>query len=286
MKKILYAGVFVGAVYHRQNGSSLVPHSPFSLASGRNVERFLSNAASGASLPMNGKTAWPAIALGGATCLATTLWLAYGERRPLGSLLASSEVNLTTEAARVAERIHKYGLVERKITPDGNCQFRALADQIMADQNRHKEVRKKIIDWLKGNEKYAVDDQSSTTLGDFLDRDQYPSWENYCYYMSGSRAWGDHLTLLAATEAFGVNLWILSSVEVPDSPETIKHDFDQYITTLSPRIAKPNKTARLAHYHELHYTSLHPNPSLDISTTTSPSPSIVPTAKDAGAEPA
>jgi len=289
MKKIFLKGAYaVGAASAGpvwQITPSLVSHSSSSLTSGGNVVRFLSNAASSASRPMNGSTVWPVIALGGATCLATTLWLAYGERRPLGSLLSSSsEVNLTTEAARVTERLHKYGLIERKITPDGNCQFRALADQIMADQNRHKEVRTKIIDWLKGNEKYAVDEQNTTTLGDFLDRDQYPSWENYCYYMSGSRAWGDHLTLVAATEAFGVNLWILSSVEVPDSPEPTKIGFDQYITTLSPRIAKPNKTARLAHYHELHYTSLHPNPSLDLTTTTT-SPSIV-TTKDTGAEPA
>jgi len=227
---------------------------------------------------------WPALALGGAT-LATTLWLAYGERKPL-NLFQASDVNVVgSEAARVGERLRKYGLIEKKITPDGNCQFRALADQIMEDQSRHKEVRSRIIDWLKGNEKYAVDDQNTATLGDFLDRDQYPSWENYCYYMSGSRAWGDHLTLVAATEAFGVNLWILSSVEVPDSPESTKTGVDQYITTLTPRLTKAHKTARLAHYHELHYTSLHPNPSLANSSLIASSTVPIST-KPAGAEPA
>jgi len=162
----------------------------------------------------------------------------------------------------------------------------------MQDQDRHLEVRTRIIDWLKRNERYDLDDSNSACLGDFLDRDQYPSWENYCKYMSGNTVWGDHLTLVAATEAFGVNLWILSSVDVGDPVQINKANQtgDNFITTLSPRIAKPDKTARLAHYHELHYTSLYPGPRSDtlsdtisstVTTTKTPPPKT-----DAAAEPA
>jgi len=187
--------------------------------------------------------------------------------------------NSMADITRMSERIQKYGLVEHYITPDGNCQFRALADQIMQDQDRHSEVRSKIIAWLQRNEGYSVDDSNSACLGDFLDRDQYPSWENYCKYMSGNRAWGDHLTLVAATEAFGVNLWVLSNVDVG---EVVDNGVDQYITTLSPRVAKPSKTARLAHYHEMHYTSLYPKTS---DPSSAPLSSVVTDSK-AFAEPA
>jgi len=167
----------------------------------------------------------------------------------------SKTAHMSPDSFRMADRLFKHGLREKVITPDGNCQFRALADQIMHDQNRHPEVRSKIIDWLSKNERYSVDENNGAYLGDFLDREQYPSWETYCKYMAGNRAWGDHLTLVAATEALQVNLWILSSVDVGNAVENAA--VDQYITTLTPRIAKPTRTARLGHYHEQHYTSLY-----------------------------
>jgi len=223
----------------------------------RDTVRFLSNAKA-STINSKSSIGIGPMAIGAATCIAATMLMMYrGSKQPPGLFLSPDLVNPNTETARIAERLQKYGLKERLITPDGNCQFRALADQIMADQDRHPEVRTRIIDWLKRNERYAVDDNNSACLGDFLDRDLYPSWENYCKYMSANKAWGDHLTLVAATEAFGVNLWVLSSVEVGDTPIQ-NNGLDPYITTLAPRIAKPNKTARLAHYHELHYTSLHP----------------------------
>lgn len=243
------------------------------MTGGSNLSRYLTNSAHNASIPRSNSRGILSLAIGTVTCIATTFLMMYKNTKQAPGLFLSPDlVNTNTETARIAERLQKYGLIERTITPDGNCQFRALADQIMEDQDRHSEVRTKIIDWLKGNERYAVDDNNSTFLGDFLDRDQYPSWENYCKYMSGNKAWGDHLTLVAATEAFGVNLWVLSSVDVGDSP--VVNGIDPYITTLSPRIAKPKKTARLAHYHELHYTSLHPNPppTVPIITETSAEP--------------
>jgi hypothetical protein len=241
------------------------------LTMGANAIRNLSSSSVGANTSrMNVHSLRTAIGITGA--VVTTMYMLYNHHQK--GLLTQDTYSPNNEAARITERCQKYGLVERKITPDGNCQFRALADQIMEDQNRYAEVRTRIIDWLKRNERYAVDDNNTACLGDFLDREQYPSWDNYCKYMSGNRAWGDHLTLVAATEAFGVNLWVLSSLDVADAPPV--NGLDQYITTLSPRIATPIKTARLAHYHELHYTSLHPKDPL----------STVPIKAEASAEPA
>lgn len=77
-----------------------------------------------------------------------------------------------------------------------------------------------------------MDDDGTATLGDFIDRDQFPKWATYTTYMSRNGklnnififdllllnsfyfyaliiklgTWGDHITLLAAAEVYGVNV--------------------------------------------------------------------------------
>ena len=43
------------------------------------------------------------------------------------------------------ERIGTYGLRERKVEGDGNCQFRAVADQLYGDQSHHLQVRQTAV---------------------------------------------------------------------------------------------------------------------------------------------
>jgi len=159
------------------------------------------------------------------------------------------------------ERMKKFGFLEKKVKPDGNCQFRAIADQMWSDEEKYQDIRKTIVSWLKENEKYNVGDSNITN---FLDLDTYPSWENYCKYMEKDRSWGDHLTLLAATEALGVELWILSNVEVKNE----NNDLSRFVTVMTPHLKKPNKTLHLAHYHEIHFTSLHKDPTTTTAAAT------------------
>lgn len=39
------------------------------------------------------------------------------------------------------ERLPAYGLCERQVQGDGNCQFRALSDQLFGSQDYHRLVR-------------------------------------------------------------------------------------------------------------------------------------------------
>jgi len=158
--------------------------------------------------------------------------------------------NRPTPTSRMKERLEKHGFIEAPVVPDGNCQMRALADQINGDENYHADVRSKIISWLDKNEKFPVDDSGSTTLGDFIDRDHYPRWASYVSYMSRNGSWGDHITLVAAAEVYGVQISIISNVDDGGT--------GQYMTTIIPRSRKPTKTVSLSHWHELHYNSLHP----------------------------
>jgi hypothetical protein len=50
--------------------------------------------------------------------------------------------------ARLSQRLALYGLREKAISGDGNCQFRALADQLWRDQGRHAEVRARVMQQL------------------------------------------------------------------------------------------------------------------------------------------
>ncbi|KAL6976049.1 OVARIAN TUMOR DOMAIN-containing deubiquitinating enzyme 11 [Sarracenia purpurea var. burkii] len=55
----------------------------------------------------------------------------------------------TLDHERLSERLATYGLVELQIEGDGNCQFRALADQLLRHPDYHKHVRKEVVKQLK-----------------------------------------------------------------------------------------------------------------------------------------
>jgi len=57
--------------------------------------------------------------------------------------------NATIDHESLLERLGTYGLAEYQIEGDGNCQFRALADQIFRNPDYHKHVRKAVVKQLK-----------------------------------------------------------------------------------------------------------------------------------------
>jgi hypothetical protein len=146
------------------------------------------------------------------------------------------------------ERLKLYGMTEKKIRGDGNCQFRSIADQISGSEENHAEFRKLCVDWLKKNESYKID--ATTKLSDFLETDHFPTWADYCDYMARDASWGDHITLIALAEVLQTRIWILSNVksDAKLSP----------VTVIEPREVDQNRCIFLAHWHERHYSSLYP----------------------------
>lgn len=47
------------------------------------------------------------------------------------------------------EQLRQNGMTLRRIEGDGNCLFRAFSDQIHGDQSLHKELRKKVTEFMK-----------------------------------------------------------------------------------------------------------------------------------------
>jgi len=141
-----------------------------------------------------------------------------------------------------------------KIIGDGNCQYRAIADQLWNDQERYTEVRKSVTDWLENNKNYYVDEENTTRMCDFL---VDIKWPDYVAAMRKNYAWGDQLTLTAAAEIYQMNIWVLSTVKT-SNPENA-------VTVISPKSFRnksstndPAKTIYLLNLMDYHYESLKP----------------------------
>ncbi|KAB1210461.1 hypothetical protein CJ030_MR6G010757 [Morella rubra] len=93
----------------------------------------------------------------------------------------------TLDHGRLSERLATYGLAELQMEGDGNCQFRALADQLFRSPDYHKHVRKQVIKQLKHSRK--------------LYEGYVPmEYRSYLKKMKKSGEWGDHITLQAAAD--------------------------------------------------------------------------------------
>ncbi|ERN14814.1 hypothetical protein AMTR_s00032p00098300 [Amborella trichopoda] len=106
--------------------------------------------------------------------------------------------NATLDHERLLERLVTYGLAELQIEGDGNCQFRALADQLFRNPDYHKHVRKEIVRQLKRFQKYY---EGYVPM----------KYKSYLKKMKRSGEWGDHVTLQAAADRFGAKICLLTS---------------------------------------------------------------------------
>ncbi|KAK3266029.1 hypothetical protein CYMTET_25322 [Cymbomonas tetramitiformis] len=64
----------------------------------------------------------------------------------------------TSDLTRLQDRLESCGLLEHKMAADGNCQFRALSDQIYEVQSHHSAVRSAIVKQLKAHPERLVAD--------------------------------------------------------------------------------------------------------------------------------
>ncbi|RZC43783.1 hypothetical protein C5167_036725 [Papaver somniferum] len=104
----------------------------------------------------------------------------------------------TLDHERLAERLSKYGLAELQIEGDGNCQFRALADQLFRNPDHHKHVRKQVVKQLK-HFKTLYESYVPMNYKSYLKK--LKSMQNVVSrYRSGE--WGDHVSLQAAADRY------------------------------------------------------------------------------------
>lgn len=148
-----------------------------------------------------------------------------------GRHLPQQEISKDRE--RLLTRLDHYGLTEKIVKGDGNCQFRALADQLYRSPMYWREVRNGVVsqlikhpNWYK---EYVPD-----------------SYQDYCASMKLPGTWGDNVTLQAAADLYGLHIKVLTSFA--ESP----------VISVEPREQRSTRVLWLSFWAEVHYNSLYP----------------------------
>ncbi|KAJ8465946.1 hypothetical protein OPV22_028498 [Ensete ventricosum] len=148
----------------------------------------------------------------------------------------------TSDHQRLIDRLQMYDLVELKVQGDGNCQFRALSDQFYRSPEHHKFVRLQVLNQLKTHPEF-YEGYVPMEYGDYLKK------------LSKSGEWGDHVTLQAAADSYGVKIFVITSFK------------DTCYIEILPSFQKSKRVIFLSFWAEVHYNSIYPEgdlPTLDM----------------------
>src|SRR5271155_3424059 len=77
-------------------------------------------------------------------------------------------------AAKIEEYMTSHGVVRKSIMGDGNCLFRAMADQIGNGEDRHREKRETNGETIKADKEY---------FANFIDEEEVGGVDEYCNEM-------------------------------------------------------------------------------------------------------
>ncbi|XWS71848.1 hypothetical protein CRYUN_Cryun03dG0172900 [Craigia yunnanensis] len=139
----------------------------------------------------------------------------------------------TLDHQRLLERLQVYNLVELKVEGDGNCQFRALSDQFYRSPEHHEFVRLQVVNQLK-------------SYPDIYEGYVPMAYDDYLEKMSKSGEWGDHVTLQAAADLYGVKIFVITSFK------------DTCYIEILPDVQRSKRVIFLSFWAEVHYNSIYP----------------------------
>ncbi|XP_008797076.1 OVARIAN TUMOR DOMAIN-containing deubiquitinating enzyme 12 [Phoenix dactylifera] len=140
--------------------------------------------------------------------------------------------NASLDHQRLLQRLNAYGLYEVKVSGDGNCQFRALSDQMYRSPEHHKHVRKEIVKQLK---------ECHSLYEGYIPM----KYKHYCKKMAKSGEWGDHVTLQAAADKFAAKIRLLTSFR------------DTCFVEVVPQYQTPQRELWLSFWSGVHYNSIY-----------------------------
>lgn len=139
----------------------------------------------------------------------------------------------TSDHQRLLDRLQIYGFLEHKVEGDGNCQFHALSDQLYHTPDRHKYVRSEVVNQLKSHPE-IYEGYVPMAYDDYLEK------------MSRNGEWGDHVSLQAAADLYGVKIFVLTSFK------------DNCCIEILPNIQTSKQVIYLSFWAEVHYNSIYP----------------------------
>jgi OTU domain-containing protein 5 len=130
---------------------------------------------------------------------------------------------------------NKKGFIIKKMSEDGNCLFRSIADQIYGDPEMHDQVRERCINYIK-MERDHFSQFITEDFNDYVDRKK----KNGCF--------GNNLEIQAIGEIYNRPIEIYTYNQNGLSMEPINIFHNQYSTDNSP--------IRLSYHNGNHYNSI------------------------------
>lgn len=132
----------------------------------------------------------------------------------------------------LVQQVAPLGLVVKKMDTDGNCLFRAFADQVLGDSEEHAEFRARCCDHMLS---HSDDFVAFHADEDFVEEEGF---EAYVERMRSPGVWGSQLELMALCQAEGVNAIVhqagMPAYEMVFAPEGARcvqlayHDGEHY----------------------------------------------------------
>jgi hypothetical protein len=147
------------------------------------------------------------------------------------SMQLAKHASACSARSRLQQSLDLYNAKAVPVKADGNCQFRALAQQLHGDESHYASLRARVIEQLK---------ESRAHYCDFV----YEAFDDYIVRMSKDCQWGDNVTLQAASDLLGLDIHIIT--DQIDNPHLV----------VQPRQSvqgPPQKSLCLTFLTELHY---------------------------------
>ena len=144
--------------------------------------------------------------------------------------------------------------LELQIVPgDGNCFYRALAQKIYGNHNRYKEIKNKIIDYLReqDNDAQFIDFVVPTLPDNFHFKSSETAKEGCLRYYKGNGIYADDIITSNAGKALGVNICIFRDNAVNLSLVSRELDIIQQHKTHCIYYHNQGENDNLAHYDAL-----------------------------------
>lgn len=146
-------------------------------------------------------------------------------------------------------QLRPFGVCLRSIGGDGNCLFRALADQMSGSQERHAEYRAAVVDYMRRHP------------ADFAPFVWETTFDQYCAKMARGGEWGGAAELAAAGRCYAVHI----AVHQYNAPRLL-NVYDPLSVTVDPHgsgpcdpplpVTRDTRTIHLAYHDGEHYSSV------------------------------
>ncbi|KAH6760260.1 SEC-C motif-containing protein / OTU-like cysteine protease family protein [Perilla frutescens var. frutescens] len=117
------------------------------------------------------------------------------------------------DVSELRAQLDVLGLKIIQVTADGNCFFRALADQLEGDEDQHEKYRSMVVGFIKNNREM---------FEPFVE-DEVP-FDEYCQSMGEDGTWAGHMELQAASLVTDSNICIHRHM----SPRWYIQNFDKH----------------------------------------------------------